>query len=123
MRVLIAEHLSRVRFALRVTLERLSGFKTINEAIDTADLLAQALITPPDLLLLDWELEDMDDGETVRSLHQSCPRLFIIALSGKEEAREAALQAGADAFVSKADPPETLLAAIDGYLNREQQAG
>jgi DNA-binding NarL/FixJ family response regulator len=36
----------------------------------------------------------------------------VIALSGRSEARLAALSAGADAFVSKGDPPERLLAAI-----------
>jgi CheY-like chemotaxis protein len=38
--------------------------------------------------------------------------LPVIALSGRHEARRAALAAGANAFVSKTDPPETLLAAI-----------
>ncbi len=121
MRILIADDQPKVRFALRVTLERLSSFKTIDEAIDTTDLLSHALMTPPDLLLLDWELEGMAGGETLRSLRKSCPRLFIIALSGKEGAREAALQAGADAFVSKADPPDQLLTAIERYWNQQHE--
>ncbi len=120
MRILIADDEPRVRFALRVTLERLPDGKTINEAIDTADLFSQALVIPPDLLLLDWELEGIAGEETLRSLRRFCPRLFIIALSGKDEARQPALQAGADAFVSKADPPDLLLAAIGGYWNRAQ---
>jgi CheY-like chemotaxis protein len=37
----------------------------------------------------------------------------VIALSGRPEARQAALLAGADSFVSKADPPDRLLVAID----------
>ncbi len=120
MRVLIADDQPNVRFALRVTLERLPDGKSINEAIDTADLFFQALLMPPDLLLLDWELEGMADGETLRSLRKFCPRVFIIALSGKEEARQAALQSGANAFVSKADSPDVLLAAINGYLHNAQ---
>ena len=32
----------------------------------------------------------------------------MIALSGRPEARQAALDAGVDAFVSKGDPPERL---------------
>jgi DNA-binding NarL/FixJ family response regulator len=38
----------------------------------------------------------------------------VIALSGRPEARQAALAAGANDFVSKSDPPDRLLAAIDG---------
>jgi hypothetical protein len=36
----------------------------------------------------------------------------VIALSGRPEARQAALGAGADAFASKGDPPERVLAVI-----------
>jgi CheY-like chemotaxis protein len=39
--------------------------------------------------------------------------LRVIALSGRPEAGQAALEAGADAFVSKGDPPEALIAAIN----------
>jgi CheY-like chemotaxis protein len=38
--------------------------------------------------------------------------LAVIVLSGQPEAEQDALDAGADAFVSKADPPEQLLAAM-----------
>jgi len=45
----------------------------------------------------------------------------VITLSGRQETRIAALAAGADAFVSKEDPPERLLAAVRNagtdYLN------
>lgn len=120
MRILIADNQPRVRFALRVTLERLPGCKTISEVVDATDLFSQALITPPHLLLLDWELEGMAGEETLRTLRKNCPRIFIIALSGKEESRQAALQAGADAFVAKADPPDELLAAIGRYWHQAQ---
>ena len=43
------------------------------------------------------------------------PDLPVIALSGWPEARRASLDAGADAFVSKGDPPEQLLAAINSF--------
>ncbi len=115
MRVLIAENQSKVRFALRVTLERQPGFKTVSEAVDAQDLLCQAQALHPDLLLLDWELMDMAAAETLHNLHALCPHLFIIVLSGKQEAREAALEAGANAFVSKADSPDQLLAAINEF--------
>ncbi len=115
MRVLIAEHLSKVRFALRVTLERQPGLASVSEVANADELLSQAENMQPDLLLLDWELADVDAEATLRRLRKVCPHLCIIALSAKDEMREAALKAGADAFVSKADPPERLLAAIAGF--------
>ncbi len=112
MRILIADDQSKVRFALRVTLERQPGFKTVSEAVDAADLYSQVLVMPPDLVLLDWELPGMAAEELLSSLRKVCPHLFVIALSGKEEAREAALKAGVNAFVSKTDAPDRLLSAI-----------
>jgi hypothetical protein len=40
----------------------------------------------------------------------------VIVLGQHAAARSAALDAGADAFVSKADPPETLLRTLRGLV-------
>ncbi len=118
MRIVIADDQCEVRFALRVTLEREPGFNTVTEALDAADLIGQVEDLHPDLVLLDWELEGMAGEETLRTLRKLCPHLFIIALSGKEETRRTALESGVDAFVSKAESPDGLLAAIERYWNQ-----
>ena len=112
MRVLIADDQPQVRFALRVALERQPGSKTVGEATDTADLLAQARSPCPDLLLLDWDLPGMPPSELLSELHRRCRDIKVIVLSEKSEAEQAALVIGVDAFVSKADPPEHLMSAI-----------
>ena len=48
------------------------------------------------------------------------PESFVVALSGLPEARREALAAGADAFVSKGDPPEKLLAAVRGCRRKRK---
>lgn len=112
MRILLADGQAKVRFALRVLLERQSEYKVVGEAVDAEDLLIQAALTCPDVVLLGWELSDRTPIELLPALRRLCPMLPVIALSGRLRARQAALAAGADAFVSKADPPERLLAAI-----------
>ncbi len=112
MRILIADDQPKVRFALRVAIERQPGSKTVGEAIDTADLIAQARSFSPDLLLLDWDLPGMLAADLIRELRAICPSLRVIVLSEKSEIASNALTIGANAFVSKADPPEHLLAAI-----------
>jgi len=47
-----------------------------------------------------------------KGLAQGWADLAVIVLSGRPEARPAALSAGADAFISKTNLPEELLAAI-----------
>jgi DNA-binding NarL/FixJ family response regulator len=75
-------------------------------------LLAQVKKVRPDLILLDWELPGPSSNDLLPVLRSLCPHLKVIALSGRPEARQAALDAGADAFVSRVEPPERLLAVL-----------
>lgn len=114
MRILIADGRSKVRFALRALLERQAGQDVVGEAGRARDLLALVVASQPDLVLLDWELPGLEANCTLENMRGAVPSLCIVALSGRSEARQTALAAGADAFVSKTDPPERLLAALDG---------
>lgn len=122
MRILVADPQAKVRFALRVLLERQPGFQIVGEAANTADLLDQAATEDPELVLFDWDLAMPVAAGLVPALRRTCPDLIVIALSGRAEARRAALEAGADAFVSKGDPPERLLTTI-GQCDSSAPAG
>jgi DNA-binding NarL/FixJ family response regulator len=54
-------------------------------------------------------------------LREQCSDLRVIAFSSKPEVRRGALEAGADLFVSKGDPPEEVLAAVDLCREGEQE--
>jgi len=113
MRILLAEGRPKVRFALRVLLERQPQFEVVGEASNVYQLLAQVGIICPDLVLLGWELPGLASLGSLSALYEACPRVSVIAMSGRPEARQAALDAGAGSFVSKSDPPDRLLAAIE----------
>jgi DNA-binding NarL/FixJ family response regulator len=110
--ILLADDQPEVRSALRLLLEQEAGFLVAAEAGDVATLLAEARRGSPDLLLLDWELPGCPAVDTLREFRACCPDATVIALSGRSGAREAALAAGADHFVSKGEPPERLLDTI-----------
>lgn len=112
MRILVADKQSRVRFALRVLLERQPMIEIVGEAIDTEELFNQVQVTRPDLVLLDWDLPSLTADQSLVDLRNAFPDLIVIALSGRPEAQRAALEAGANAFVPKTDAPDRLLAAI-----------
>jgi DNA-binding NarL/FixJ family response regulator len=76
------------------------------------ELPSRIKATESDLVLLSWELPGLVKFGSLPALREACPDILVIALSGRSEARRAALEAGADAFVSKTDPPERLLATI-----------
>lgn len=113
MRILLADDQSRVRFALRVLLHQQPGLEIVAEAVDAYDLLDKSEVTDPDLVLLDWELPGLAPPDLVTAIHCKCPATRVVVLSGRPEAHSQAMAAGADAFVSKAYPPEQLLAAIE----------
>jgi DNA-binding NarL/FixJ family response regulator len=115
MRILLAEDQPKVRYALRVLLERQPGLEIVGEVVDAENLVSQVLRSLPDVVLLSWELPGKIEATLLSELHQARPALAVIALSGQPEARRSALSAGADDFVSKGDPPDHLLAAIAGY--------
>jgi DNA-binding NarL/FixJ family response regulator len=117
MRILLADDQPGVCSALRLLLEQEPGLRVVGEAAEAEELLAQMQAACPDLVLLDWELPGLDAASLPSALRLRYPQLRVIALSGRPEARQAALQAGADAFVSKGDPPERLLATLRGAFD------
>jgi len=122
MRILLVDDQSEIRSALRLLLEQENGMTVVGEVAKAEDLLSQVEATQPDLALLDWELPGLQDADPptrfasaqrlLSELRARCPRLLVIALSGRPEARQVALAAGADAFVSKGDPAENLLQTL-----------
>jgi DNA-binding NarL/FixJ family response regulator len=112
MHILIADNRPKVRFALRVLLERQPKIESVREAAHAEDLLARLEKAHPDLVLIGWELPGLASVGSLPKLRSVCPGAALIVLSGRPEARQAALCAGADAFVSKTDLPEKLLATI-----------
>ncbi len=112
MRILIADDQVRVRQALRVLLAQQPGLRVIGEAADGAELLAQVGVKAADLALVDWELPGLAKAGGLPALRCLCPTLRVVVLSGRTGVRSAAQSAGVDAFVSKGDPPESLLTAI-----------
>lgn len=116
MRVLLADDQVWLRSAIRFLLEEEADVREIDEAGDLRTLIANAQKSRPGLILLDWELPGLRLGQTdsdlLHALRVDNPQVKIIVLSGRPEAGKDALEAGADEFVSKADPPDTLLAIV-----------
>jgi DNA-binding NarL/FixJ family response regulator len=112
MRILLADDNPEVRSALRLLLEQESLQIFIMEVSDAHGLQETLIANCPRIVLLDWELPGMHASDILAKLQSRCPKIKVIALSSKFEARQAALAAGVDAFVSKAEPPEMILSAL-----------
>jgi DNA-binding NarL/FixJ family response regulator len=95
------------------------GLEVAGEAGDAASLLAQVDAASPQLVLLDWDLRDLAAAEILPALRSVYPDLRVIVLSSRPEDGPAVLATGADAFVSKADPADQLLATINDCCGRQ----
>ncbi len=110
-RVLIVDDEPQIRRALRVAL-RANGYDVAEAESGTAALEATAT-HPPDVIILDLGLPDLDGIEVCRRLRE-WTRLPIIVLSahGDDEAKVRALDEGADDYVTKPFSMPELLARI-----------
>jgi DNA-binding NarL/FixJ family response regulator len=102
-RVYLADSQPDERLAFRLILEDLKML-VVGEAADWPTALAQAPATNPDLLMVDWDMVDAKSGAELSDLRLACPAAVVIVLISHLSAREqAALSAGADAFISKGE--------------------
>jgi DNA-binding NarL/FixJ family response regulator len=119
MRILLADPQPNVRFALRALLERQPGVKVAGEASSVDTLLRQIRTRCPHLVLLDGDWRDGAAVDVLSALRKACPDLGVVVLSARPETRQLALDAGADGFVCKTDPPEALLAAVRSFQHAD----
>ena len=115
--VLIADDQPQVCSALRLLLRQEPEVAIVDQAANVEQVLGRFRWRQPNLVLLDWELPDQGGSEVLARLRTTWPDTAVIVLSGRPEARQAALAAGANAFVSKGDPPERLLEAVGQFCH------
>ena len=118
MRILLADDQMKVRSALLLLLAQINGLQIVGEAADATSVLQTVAQKQPDLVLLDWELPGLLPEQLLRLLWYERPSLKIIAMSSRPEAEQAALTAGAHAFLSKSEPPDQVLAIIQSLLGK-----
>ena len=112
-RILLADDDKSVLSALRLALEQQPHVVIVGEVGDTGRLMHWAIENTADLLVVDWELPGRDIKTVLPLLRNLNPGLKVIALNSRPQIVTEAMAAGADAFISKADPPEKLLEVLN----------
>lgn len=120
--VLLIEDDSRIRRFLQPALEA-EGYDLVEAETGQAGLVA-ASGRPPDLVLLDLGLPDLDGIEVTKRLREwSHAPILIISARGQEKDKVAALDAGADDYLTKPFGMPELLARLRATLRRKAAAG
>jgi len=105
-RVYLSDGNHEERMALRLLLQDLK-MEVVGEAADWATTIVQAPSRGTDMLLVDWDLLPRSPTAALEELRKACPAALVIVLISHLDARQqAALSAGADAFISKGESPE-----------------
>lgn len=116
--VLIADDEEALRTLVRVTLD--TGRFRIIEASDGIQALELAREHKPDLMFLDWAMPGFSGIEVCRKLRAdpATRDLTVVMLTARAQDfdRDAALQVGVDAYVTKPFSPLRLLDAVRDKL-------
>ena len=116
-RVLVVDDERQILRALRTSL-RAAGYE-----VDTADTaegaLAAAALRPPEAVILDLVLPDGNGTDVTRELRSwtSAP-VIVLSAVGEERDKVAALDAGADDYVTKPVGIDELLARLRAVMRR-----
>jgi two-component system KDP operon response regulator KdpE len=120
LKVLVVDDEPPIRKLLRMGLET-QGYQTMDASNAKAAL--ELMSGKPDLVILDLGLPDMQGLELLRQIRAAREDLPIVVLSsrGDEVAKVAALDQGADDYVTKPFGMEELLARIRAALRHQLQ--
>jgi two-component system KDP operon response regulator KdpE len=118
--ILVIEDDPQIRKFLRTSLSA-EHFR-LREASTAAQGLQMAKDRPPEVILLDLGLPDLDGVEVIRQVRQWTPLLPIIVLSVRSDELDkiAALDAGADDYVTKPFAVGELLARLRVVFRRSR---
>lgn len=123
-RILVVDDEPPIRRLLRTSLAS-QGFQIV-EAATGREALDEVEQAPPDLIVLDLGLPDMQGQEVIRLLREQGSAVPIVVLSSRtdETGKVEALDLGADDYVTKPFGTDELLARIRAALrHRLQQQG
>ncbi len=118
-RVLVVDDERPIRRFLNASL---SGRYTVLEAATGAEALAVTVSGRPDVIILDLGLPDVDGVEVTRRLREwtQIP-IIVVSVRDREEEKIAALDAGADDYLTKPFGAGELMARLRAALRRSGQ--
>jgi two-component system KDP operon response regulator KdpE len=120
-RVLVVDDEPSIVRALRINLT--ARKYEVSTATDGASGLAAVARDRPDVMILDLGLPDMDGTEVIRGVRgwTSTP-IIVLSVWGQEDQKVAALDAGADDYVTKPFGMDELLARLRAAVRRASPA-
>ena len=118
--IFLAEGEKHVLAALRLMLEHQSDLAIVGDASTAENTLAKVCQSPPDVILLDWNIPGLHPQRLLTAMRQCCPETLILATSVKPEQENIAMQHGVDAFLLKQLSPDQFMTALKIAVNQNE---
>lgn len=119
-RILVVDDEAPIRRLLRVVLSS-TGFD-VAEAVNGREAISAAATARPEVIVLDLGLPDVDGLEVIRQIREwSQAPILVLSVRGQEQDKVAALDAGADDYLTKPFGSGELLARIGVALRHALQ--
>jgi two-component system, NarL family, response regulator LiaR len=114
LRFLIVDDHDLLRMGLAVFLETIEQVVVVGEAATGVEAVQLAEQLQPDIILMDIQMPVMDGITATQRIKQVYPDIHILILSNdlSDEQHQAAVEAGASAFLRKSLPIDQLAQAI-----------
>jgi DNA-binding NarL/FixJ family response regulator len=116
--ILIVDDQPRARNSVRALLSTWSRVLEIREAGNGREALRLVEELPPDLVLMDVRMPEVNGLEATGQIKARWPQVKVIVLSMYIEHRDEALAAGADAFVGKGEASDALLGIVAALVEK-----
>ncbi len=119
MKIMLVDDSRTIRKIQKKTLVQL-GYTDVVEAADGVEALSLYKESPPGLMLIDWNMPNMDGITLVKTIRQTDKSIpLIMCTTEAEKARVVeALQAGVNNYVVKPFTAETLSEKINQTLSK-----
>ncbi|MEY4692716.1 MAG: Nitrogen regulation protein [Verrucomicrobiota bacterium] len=120
-RIFVVEENALIRLAVRRLVAEEPGWTLIGESGSSRETLSCLQSMEVDVVILELATLDGAGMDLIQDLHLRHPRVRILVLSSHSEELFAhrALHAGADGFISKGEPLDTIRSAIAKVANGE----
>jgi len=113
-RILVADDHGIVRAGIKLLLEIQPDLDVVAEAADGIEAIEQALVSHPDLCILDVGMPRMTGLQAARGIRAHLPDVRVLMLSMHDDERYLfeALKAGASGYVLKREADQDLVGAV-----------
>ena len=124
--ILIVDDSPTIRRMVRASLGVLPDM-SFSEAASGLQAIETLAVTAVDLVILDLNMPDMHGLDVLRFVrshdHYKDVPVMVLTTRGDKTSREAALQAGASAYMTKPFSPSALVSSVNELLTLARSAG